>query len=146
MPKIGICSKCGDPFGMVFKNRETEKLVCRKCLDFFKYLNKVGWENCGICGKFGRPALRAPEGYGICQCCYRSNFAPRKLCEGCSEVKPMLSRYQGELLCSTCRSKRRNSNPKYFQKCSGCHKDKPVATRNIEGIAICHNCYFKGVR
>jgi len=144
MPIVGTCSKCFENV-KVYKNRKTGHYVCRKCVDFFNYLNKVGWQNCGICGNFKRPALRLLDGRVVCHACYRNHFAPRNPCEGCGRERPTLSRFKGKRLCSSCRSIARNNDPKYFEKCVGCGEKKPVVTRNIEGVAICHNCHFKGV-
>lgn len=142
MPKLGTCSKCNLESVIVLKNRITGKLVCRKCRDFFNYLNKVGWKNCIHCGKYRRVA-KNHNGYAVCYGCYRNIYAVKKNCTKCGREK-VLSTYEGQLLCSGCRSSLRNSNPKYFEECAGCHNKKTVATRTVEGIAICHSCYRGG--
>jgi hypothetical protein len=142
MPKVGICSKC-EQSGVVFKNRNTGRPVCRRCRDFFSYLNKKGWKDCSFCGKHKRVAIIV-ESKPACQSCYRLKFAARKPCESCGKERPLLSKYEGRKLCSTCRSIIRMSDPKFFEICTSCRISKPVATRTVEGYSICHNCYFKG--
>lgn len=139
MPRTGICVQCKES-GRVLVNRHDNKPYCRKCRDFNNYHDKKGWQNCSVCKKYARVSTTRDVG-PICHGCYREYYAPRNPCDNCKKVRPLLSMYKGKKLCTTCRSKVRMADSSSFEICIGCGMSRPVATRNIEGIAVCYNCY-----
>jgi len=144
MSFLGECAQCR-LLKVISKSREFGLNLCRTCKDTLNYWNKKGFDQCSICPRFARVAIRK-DGKPICQSCYRINFAPRNLCVGCKQIKPLLSSYKGIKLCSTCRSKRRIRDESLFEVCVSCGINKPVATRNLEAKAICYSCYMRGFR
>lgn len=145
MPILKECKECGQVMP-VHKNRSNGNYYCRRCADKLRYHDPLNWGSCSMCPKFGPVVTYKRQKY--CQGCYRKYMAKPKKCRTPNCTNKAYARYGplGKVLCSTCASRHRMKDESKFEKCVGCGNNRPVAIRTIELLAICHNCYNKGVR
>ena len=145
MPKIGVCEYCSGEQVKVWFNRKIKKNMCRNCRESIDYYDTTKWKACFICSRVRNVAIKK-DGNPICQNCYRDLFLPKRVCSRCGKLS-QLSRYKGgEPMCNTCRGKIRMKDESAFERCASCSEKKAVASRTLEGQAICYSCYVLGFR
>ncbi|NBO17500.1 MAG: hypothetical protein EBV07_01235 [Proteobacteria bacterium] len=134
--KIGVCVVC-EQEKAVNKSRLDGKLYCLSCKGQKNYHEKKGWVKCHSCGKFKDAAKVTPP---TCYSCVDQIIG---ICEKCGQEKKRVYGYKdlNIRVCPGCRTQLRREDISLHEWCIYCpdvNGRRPVAVRDEDGLAVCH--------